>query len=89
MEVIWTRGASSIREIHYALPLKGRPAFTTLGTMVCRLEKKLALRCVKRIGSANIVEAVIGHDEAHTRLDPQRGQVDVIVIDSAERPTAD
>src|SRR6187431_3807108 len=68
LEVLWTRGASSIREIHEALPAKGRPAFTTVQTVVYRLEKKQALRCVKRISTANIFEAVISRDEAHTRL---------------------
>jgi predicted transcriptional regulator len=68
MEALWTRGACSVREIHEALPEKGRPAFTTVQTMVYRLEKKRALRCVKRISNANIFGAVISRDEAHTRL---------------------
>jgi predicted transcriptional regulator len=68
MEVLWTRGASSVREIHDALPDNGRPAFTTVGTMVYRLENKQVLRCVKRISTANIFEAAITRDEAHTRL---------------------
>src|SRR4029453_12533300 len=68
MEALWTRGACSVREIHEALPEKGRPAFTTVQTMVYRLEKKNALRCVKRISNANIFEAVISRDQAHTTL---------------------
>jgi len=68
MEALWTRGACSVREIHEALPEKGRPAYTTVQTMVYRLEKKNALRCVKRISNANIFEAVISRDEAHTTL---------------------
>jgi BlaI family transcriptional regulator, penicillinase repressor len=68
MEALWTHGACSVREIHEALPEKGRPAFTTVGTMVYRLEKKQVLRCVKRISTANIFEAAITRDEAHTRL---------------------
>jgi predicted transcriptional regulator len=68
METLWTRGACSVREIHEALPDKVRPALTTVQTMVYRLEKKQALRCVKRIGNANIFDAVISRDEAHTRL---------------------
>jgi predicted transcriptional regulator len=68
MEALWTRGACSVREIHEALPEKDRPAFTTVQTMVYRLEKKRALRCVKRISNANIFDAVISRDEAHTRL---------------------
>jgi BlaI family transcriptional regulator, penicillinase repressor len=68
LEVLWTRGACSIREIHEALPAKGRPAFTTIQTVVYRLEKKEALRCVKRIANANIIEAAITRDEAHMTL---------------------
>jgi predicted transcriptional regulator len=68
LEVLWTKGACSIREIHEALPAKGRPAFTTVQTVVYRLEKKQALRCVKRISKANIFEAAISRDEAHLTL---------------------
>ena len=68
LEVLWSRGACSIREIHEALPPKGRPAFTTVQTVVYRLEKKRALRCVKRISKANIFEAAISRDQAHTSL---------------------
>ena len=68
LEVLWTRGACSVREIHEALPAKGRPALTTVQTMIYRLEKKQALRCVKQIGNANIFEAVISRDQAHTTL---------------------
>jgi BlaI family penicillinase repressor len=68
MEVLWTRGPCSIREIHEALPAKGRPAYTTVQTVVYRLEKKQALRCVKRISKANIVDAVISRDDAQSTL---------------------
>lgn len=68
MEALWTRGACSIREIHEALPARGRPAFTTVQTVVYRLEKKGALRRVKRISNATIVEAVIGRNDARNRL---------------------
>ncbi|MGH9237708.1 MAG: BlaI/MecI/CopY family transcriptional regulator [Vicinamibacterales bacterium] len=68
MEALWTRGACSVREIHEALPEQGRPAYTSVQTMVYRLEKKRAVRCVKRISNANIFEAAITRDEAHTRL---------------------
>lgn len=57
-----------MRELHEALPAKGRPAFTTVQTVVYRLEKKKAVRCVKRISKANIFEAAITRDEAHTTL---------------------
>jgi BlaI family transcriptional regulator, penicillinase repressor len=68
LEVLWAKGACSIREIHESLPAKARPAFTTVQTVVYRLEKKRAIRCVKRISKANIVEAAISRDEAHTTL---------------------
>ena len=68
LDVLWSRGACSIREIHEALPATRRPAFTTVQTVVYRLEKKAALRCVKRISKANIFEAAISRDEAHTSL---------------------
>src|SRR4029453_10636777 len=68
MEALWTRGASSIREIHEALPPKGRPAFTTVQTVVYRLERKRALRRVTRISNAPIVGAALPRDDAHTTL---------------------
>ena len=68
MEALWTNGPSSVREIHEAFPKRDRPAFTTVQTTVYRLEAKQALRCVKRIGKANIFEAAISRDEAHTTL---------------------
>ena len=68
MEVLWTRGPCSVREIHEALPAKGRIAFTTVQTMVARLDAKGAVTCVKRIGKANIFEATVSRDQAHGRL---------------------
>ncbi len=68
MEALWTSGASSVREIQEAFPLKGRPAYTTIQTTVYRLERKGALRCVKRISNANIFDAAMSRDEAQGRL---------------------
>jgi BlaI family penicillinase repressor len=68
METLWTRGACSVREVHEAFPEAGRPAYTTVQTTVYRLQEKKALKCVKRIGHANIFEAVVSRDEAQTRL---------------------
>ena len=48
METLWNRGASSVRELHEAFPDSDRPAFTTVQTIVYRLEVKKALRRVKR-----------------------------------------
>ena len=68
METLWTRGACSIRELQEAFPEKHRPAFTTVQTMVSRLEAKKALRLTKRIGKANIFEAAISRKRAQGRL---------------------
>jgi BlaI family penicillinase repressor len=68
MEILWTRGASSVREVHQAFPDRHRSAFTTVQTTIYRLESKKALRRVKRIGNANIFEAVISRDAAQGRL---------------------
>ena len=68
METLWTRGACSVRELQEAFPGKDRPAFTTVQTMVYRLEAKKALRCTKRIGKANIFEAAVTRTRAQGRL---------------------
>jgi BlaI family penicillinase repressor len=68
METFWTRGACSVREVQEAFPEHGRPAFTTVQTMIYRLESKQALRCTKRIGKANIFEAAISRRGVQGRL---------------------
>jgi predicted transcriptional regulator len=68
MEIMWTQGPSSVREIQEAFPKRGRPAFTTVQTTVYRLEGKKAIRCVKRIGKANIFETAISREAAERRL---------------------
>ncbi len=68
MDALWSRGASSVREIQEAFPEKGRPAYTTVQTMVYRLETKDAIRRVKKIGNAHIFEAVVSRSSAQRRL---------------------
>jgi len=68
METLWTQGACSVRELQEAFPEKHRPAFTTVQTMVSRLEVKKALRFTKRIGKANIFEAAISRKRAQGSL---------------------
>ena len=68
MDALWTHGASSVREIQERFPEKDRPAYTTVQTMVYRLEAKKALRRAKKIGNAHIFEAVISRDAAKARL---------------------
>ena len=68
MEALWTQGASSIREIHDAFPKRGRPAYTTVQTMVYRLEAKEMVRRAKKISNAHIFEATITREAAERRL---------------------
>ena len=68
MEALWSAGPSAIREIQESFPAKGRPAYTTVQTMVYRLETKKALRRAKKIGNAHIFEALISRDAARARL---------------------
>ena len=68
MEKFWTLGASSVREIQESLPEKDRPAYTTVQTMVVRLEEKGALRRVKKIGNALLFQAAISRTATHRRL---------------------
>jgi BlaI family penicillinase repressor len=68
MEALWGHGAASVREIQEAFPEKGRPAYTTVQTMVYRLETKKAIRRVKKVGNAHIFEAVISRSAAQRRL---------------------
>jgi predicted transcriptional regulator len=68
MEALWSHGASSVREIQEAFPERGRPAYTTVQTMVYRLEAKKAIRRVKKIGNAHIFDALISRRAAQRRL---------------------
>jgi BlaI family penicillinase repressor len=68
MDALWTQGASSVREIQEQFPDKDRPAYTTVQTMVYRLEGKKAIRRVKKIGNAHIFEAAISRNAAQRRL---------------------
>jgi predicted transcriptional regulator len=68
LEALWQKGACSVREIQETFPEADRPAYTTVQTVVYRLERKKALRCVKRISNANIFEAVISRKDAQRRL---------------------
>jgi BlaI family penicillinase repressor len=68
LEGLWQKGACSVREIQETFPEPGRPAYTTVQTVVYRLERKKALRCIKRISNANIFEAVISRKDAQRRF---------------------
>ena len=68
MNAFWELGAASVREVQENLPAGKRPAYTTVQTVVYRLEEKGALRKVKRVGNAQIFEPAITRKAAHRRL---------------------
>lgn len=68
MHALWTKGACSIREIHETFPPRKRPTYSTVQTMVYRLEAKKALRRVKKISNAFIFEAAVSREAAERKL---------------------
>ena len=68
MHVLWDLRSASVREIQEQLPEKKRPAYTTVQTIVRRLEEKSAVRRVKKIGNAFIFEPVVSRNATHNRL---------------------
>jgi len=68
METLWTKGAASIREIQESLPGPKSPAYTTVQTMVYRLEAKKVVRRARKISNAHIFEAVVSRGAAQGRL---------------------
>jgi BlaI family transcriptional regulator, penicillinase repressor len=68
MEALWTKGPCSVREIHETFPARRKLAYSTVQTMVYRLEAKKALRRVKKIGTAFIFEAAVSREVAQRKL---------------------
>lgn len=68
LEALWQKGPCSVREIQETFTEPAKPAYTTVQTVVYRLDRKKVVRCVKRISNANIFEAVISRKDAQGRL---------------------
>jgi len=68
MEEMWKMGRASVREILENLPSKKQPAYTTVQTIVRRLEEKGAVRQVRKIGNAHIYEPTLTRQAAYRRL---------------------
>lgn len=68
METLWTRGESSIREIQEAFSESKRPAYTTVQTIVYRLEGKGVLKRVRKVGNFHMFAAAVSRDVAQKRL---------------------
>src|ERR1700733_5774246 len=68
LEQYWKLGTCSIREILDSLPEEERVAYTTVQTLVYRLEHKGALRRVKKIGNAQLFEPAIDKSKFRSGL---------------------
>ncbi len=68
LEQYWKLGTCSVREILDSLPEDERVAYTTVQTLVYRLEQKGALRKVKKIGNAQLFEPAIAQSEYRSGL---------------------
>ena len=69
MEALWTLGPASVREVHDAVPgAKRRPAYTTIQTVMYRLEAKGAVRRAKKVGNALVFAAVVSRESAERAI---------------------
>lgn len=64
MEPLWRLREASVREILEALPGEKRVEYTTVQTVVYRLEEKGAVRRVKKIGNAHVFAPAIPRQSA-------------------------
>jgi BlaI family transcriptional regulator, penicillinase repressor len=67
LQKLWELGPASVREVQQSLPEKGRPAYTTVQTLIYRMEEKGVVRRVKKIGNAHIFEAVMTRKAVYRR----------------------
>ena len=68
LEQYWKLGTASVREVLDRLPEDERVAYTTVQTLVYRLEEKGALRKVKKIGNAQLFEPILNQNQYRSRL---------------------
>ena len=68
LEQYWKLGTVSVREVLESLPEEERVAYTTVQTLVYRLEEKGALRKVKKIGNAQLFQPALDQSQYRGRL---------------------
>src|SRR5947209_20423710 len=68
MSVLWRLGESTVREVQDAIDRDERPAYTTVQTIVQRLEQKGAVRRTRKIGNALLFEPLITRKSAYRRI---------------------
>ncbi|MBV8201386.1 MAG: BlaI/MecI/CopY family transcriptional regulator [Acidobacteria bacterium] len=68
LEQFWKLGTCSVREILDSLPEEERVAYTTVQTLVYRLEAKGALRKARKIGNAQLFAPAMDQGEFRSGL---------------------
>ena len=68
MQTLWSKGPCSIRTLLETFPRQERLAYTTVQTVVNRLETKGAIRRVDKISNAHVFEAAISQASAQHRM---------------------
>lgn len=68
MNIFWDRGSLTVRDAQEAFSEKGRPAYTTVQTVVSRLEAKGALSRTRKVGNAHVFEPSVSRSAAQRRL---------------------
>ena len=68
MEALWEKSEISLREIQESFAAARRPAYTTVQTMVYRLEAKGIVRRVRKVGNFHLFAPSITRDAAQRRL---------------------
>ncbi|HVS30739.1 MAG TPA: BlaI/MecI/CopY family transcriptional regulator [Thermoanaerobaculia bacterium] len=68
MDILWRLGEAAVREVQETIPEKNRPAYTTVQTILNRMEEKGAVRKTRKIGNAWIFQPAINRKRTHERL---------------------
>lgn len=76
MDVFWARPSATVRDVLDTLPESRRPAYTTVQTVIHRLEGKGALKRAGKDGNAHLFEAAISQPRTYRRM--IREMVDVV-----------
>ena len=68
MDVLWRLEEASVREVMDALSEKKRPAYTTVQTIIQRLEQKGAVTRTRKIGNALMFAPAVSRTSAYRRV---------------------
>ncbi|HEU4522433.1 MAG TPA: BlaI/MecI/CopY family transcriptional regulator [Thermoanaerobaculia bacterium] len=68
MDILWRLEEASVREIQEAIVDRTRPAYTTVQTIVNRLEQKGAVKRSRRISNAFLYQPAITRKSVYRRI---------------------